>query len=148
MDIASQNLIIKRFPALYRKRLPFGFECGNGWLDILLDLSEKIEKTAIVIGISTDSEKHPYAVQVKSKFAVLSFHGENLTEEMQTLINEASDISCQTCEICGAPGRIRIHNKWYTVYCDQHAPNGSILASERLSAAKNDNRERVYQRFS
>ncbi len=148
MDIAKQNLIITRFPALYRKTLPFGFECGDGWLDILLSLSEKLEKAANKAGITVGSEAFPYATQVKSKFAMLSWYGENLTDEMQTLINKASNISRHTCEICGAPGKVRIHKRWYAVYCDQHAPNGSILASERLAAAKNDKRKRVHQVFS
>ena len=119
------------FPALYRRAMPFGFECGDGWFDLLWTLSGALQAEAQSLGIAPESEDYPRAVQVKSKFASLCWYGENLSEKMQTSIQLASEHSRRCCETCGAPGRLWVRRRWYLICCDAHAPSDGQLVEER-----------------
>lgn len=119
------------FPALYRRPLPFGFECGDGWFDLLWTLSEDLQAEAQRLGIAPGSEDYPCAVQVKSKFGTLSWYGENLSEKMQALIRNASERSRHCCETCGAPGRLWLRRRWYMVCCDAHTPPDGQCVEKR-----------------
>ncbi len=90
MSPENETRLRDAFPALYQQDLPFGFECGDGWFDVLRDLSEKLQAAAEVGGLPQDSEDYPYATQVKHKFTALRWYGEHLTERMHMLIDEAS----------------------------------------------------------
>ncbi len=120
----ENEIILKScYPLLYRKELPFGFECGDGWIEILLKLSEEIDLHFKSSG--QDFSLYPVATQVKSKFAMLNWYGENLTNKMKESINKACDLSANTCEICGARGHTIVYKRWYYVYCNKHTPIGS-----------------------
>jgi hypothetical protein len=55
MNVANEKRLMFLFPRLYRGHklsirescMPFGFECGDGWFDLLYDLSEKLEQQII-----------------------------------------------------------------------------------------------------
>jgi len=97
------------FPHLYRGRhkpmdessMVWGFECGDGWFQLLYELSQEL---------SAYQAEHPeldFAVdQVKSKFGSLRFHlsgGDAITEEM---IEAACQRASVTCELTGKPGQL------------------------------------------
>ena len=87
------------FPTLYRgRKLPltenlmgFGFECGNGWFNLIYELSEKLSK----------QDPSCMAVQVKEKFGGLRFYTNGISESGYNLIYEYEDKSYSTCENCG-----------------------------------------------
>ncbi len=141
MKKENELLLKSRYPLLYRKELPFGLECGDGWLQLLLQLSEKIDLEFLASG--QDLENYPVATQVKSKFAMLAWYGDNLTEEMQESINKACEISRSTCELCGAHGQVLVYKRWYAVYCDKHAPVGSQTPHDYKVSMSS--KKRVYQ---
>lgn len=100
------------FPRLYRGRhkspsessMCWGFECGDGWYQLLFDLS---------LGLSNYLEEHPEldleATQVKSKFGTLRFYLSShdlLTEQM---IEHACQRASVTCELTGKPGKLYQH---------------------------------------
>lgn len=79
----------------------WGFECGDGWYQLLYDLSQKLVNYQ-----AEHSELNIEAEQVKSKFGTLRFHldgGDGATQEM---IDRACLRASGTCEITGKPGEL------------------------------------------
>lgn len=106
--------LVTAFPSLYRDRdaslmvslMPFGFECGDGWFDIIRRLSERLEPLGAV------------ATQVKEKYGTLRFYIFGGGDAADAAIDEAERESETTCEICGEPGRL-IGECWFSVRCER-----------------------------
>jgi hypothetical protein len=91
------------------------FECGDGWFDLLYDLSKKIQKLIDKGKISKDFNVH----QVKEKFAFLRYYTNFSTDELDKLINQAEEQSMITCEQCGKSGKVKdIGGHWYMTLCN------------------------------
>jgi hypothetical protein len=148
------KLLCEKFPLLYKDRrakpsespLAFGFEVGNGWFNIIYDLSLKLE---ILIRHHIETEPHvcsscfnaeashsldsqcksfkllhPTASQVKEKFGGLRFYMSlGTTPEMLACIKKAEELSFKTCEVCGNPGHI-IDSSWVKVRCEDCEKSG------------------------
>jgi hypothetical protein len=93
------------------ENLSFGFEFGPGWIDLVDRLTEKILK------IAKEKEIEVYATQVKEKYGTLRFYLSSETDEMSTLISEASNESRIICEICGKEGKLKLEVGWWQVRC-------------------------------
>jgi predicted RNA-binding Zn-ribbon protein involved in translation (DUF1610 family) len=78
----------------------WGFECGDGWKDLIHRLSQAIALHAESVGIDI------VATQVKEKFGTLRFHVDGGDNEIRRLIDAAEHESEFTCESCGAPGTL------------------------------------------
>ena len=97
--------LIEDFPTLYGNLDPrspmawYGFQCADGWFDLLYGLSAKVAAVSPAIKV----------IQVKDKFHELRFyttHGGLTQEQKDTFydhIREAEIASRLTCEICGNP---------------------------------------------
>ena len=115
-------------------RLHYGFECGDGWFDLIFGLCENISHLARIHDLS------PVIAQVKEKFGSLRFYlqfpddikvvdegdgcGQGAVierkpgvEAIYRLIEEAGQKSASVCEMCGAPGTMR-RDSWHHVACD------------------------------
>ena len=98
----------------------WGFQCGDGWFDILWDLSQKLEHLIKQwIKEHPKSGHIPRASVVKEKFGGLRFYMTCATPEMQKHIDSAERLSLTTCEVCGAIGEKRMGARISTL-CDQH----------------------------
>lgn len=128
MTPENTQKLFDAFPHLYRGRvktiqessMSFGFDCGDGWFDLLWTLSQKIENAAKEIGLEPQSDVWPEATQVKQKMGMLRFYLDNPTEAMTTLIREAEEGSAKTCEVCGSPGS-RVRSSRVKTLCEGHA---------------------------
>lgn len=118
MDIKLEEALYDDFPLLYRNRLHWGFECGDGWEPLIRRLSEKLE--AHIADTFDESRECLSASQVKEKFGTLRFYMCSTNDDIEKLIGEAEDESSVTCETCGAPG-IRRGTAWLYTSCDEHA---------------------------
>lgn len=116
-----------KYPLLYKDKdasiqhslIPFGFECGDGWYQIIDDLSAKLEKEIEkYIHTYPDDSYPPRAVQVKEKFGTLRFYMGGYVEPMDELIDEAERLSEVTCEVCGKPGTLR-GKSWVQTLCNE-----------------------------
>lgn len=116
--------LCRRYPNLYRDRyssmkntcMCWGFECADGWFDLIDELSEKLEKG--IVKLKNSGEKNlPVAAQVKQKFGTLRFYMDCATEEMYDWVFEAEDKSATICEYCGKPGKTR-QKGWIETLCD------------------------------
>lgn len=115
MDIKKQEELIEQFPELY-EQLAWGFECGDGWFDLLKELSHRLTD---LIKAQPDVEDFTLsATQVKEKYGTLRFYMTCSTEAMNRLIDEAEAKSAFICEGCGKPGKIN-SGPWYEVRCEE-----------------------------
>ena len=115
--------LFDRFPELYRGRskppteslMCFGFECGGGWFNLLVGLSQRIDDLAKAAGLSGDD--YPEAVQVKEKFGGLRFYTNGVPDAVNNAIDEACERSLSICEVCGRPGR-QTGGGWIRTLCE------------------------------
>lgn len=122
--------LCREFPNLYRNRgksmqetcMCWGFDCDDGWFQIIYDLSKKLE--AEILKLPEKQRSFYGASQVKEKYGGLRFYVDSYTDEIGSLIREAEEKSEKTCEVCGAPGKIRSHHKWYYCSCEDHERGG------------------------
>ena len=112
-----QERIFATAPTLYQRRklspqvtcMCWGIEPGDGWFDIIMDLSRTLEPYAISDGVRAE--------QVKEKFGTLRFYVNNYIDPVEALIEAAEDASARTCEECGRPGTLR-QGGWWLTLCD------------------------------
>jgi hypothetical protein len=90
--------------------MPFGFECGDGWFNLIWKLCEDLDS------LVPDNFE---VVQVKEKFGGLRFYIDNGSDAIYDRIGQAEDESFKTCEVCGNPGKVR-GGGWISTLCDEH----------------------------
>jgi hypothetical protein len=113
-----EEKLLRKYPKLYRQyywdmtqtAMNWGFCCGDGWYDIIDELSEKLSKFDVE------------AVQVKEKFGGLRFYlgpcDKEDWDEIYGYITDAELKSVETCEVCGKPGSIKGRG-WLRCLCDE-----------------------------
>ena len=122
------------FPTLFdwdpesrrKPTLPWGFEIGDGWFELIRELSTSL---ATVIAGLPEPERYK-VLQVKQKFAELRFYMSGRDDHVRRLIDDASGRSTRTCEKCGAIGEIDVFHGYYMVRCPAHA------RAERLARSR------------
>lgn len=126
MDKKLQLKLLNDFPLLYADKdkpsyyslVCFGFECFNGWYDIIYELSSKVEPLIREWIDENGEDGHPRALQVKEKFGTLRFYMTTANDEMYKEINKAEMMSGITCEACGKPGKRRGEG-WVFTLCNE-----------------------------
>ncbi len=117
-DLADK--LIKDFPYLYESGdSSFHFECGDGWYELIRQLSEKLYPF-ILKAREEQADIYPKASQVKEKFGGLRFYMSVSTEEMDDIIDAYEEISEDICEVCGKPGSINYFDRWLSARCPDH----------------------------
>lgn len=127
MNISNTEKLIKAAPTLFADMdsdgygyvLPihFGFECGDGWFELLHEACVKIHKR-----LQKMSPKHRdamKAIQVKEKYGTLRFYISYHDDKIEEIISDAVKKSAVTCEVCGASGKLR-GSVWFYTACDEH----------------------------
>lgn len=112
-----------RFPGIFKGRnkpmteslMTFGFECGDGWYNLIYTLCEELEKQA-----RTEDVPLPEAQQVKQKLGGLRFYVVGATREMLDLIDAAETRSEALCEICGDQAERFSDRGWIKTRCKEH----------------------------
>lgn len=120
--------LYQAFPALYRGKdkslqescMSRGFECDDGWFELIWNLSHAIEESAQASGLSPTHSNWPEAFQVKQKFGSLRMHVLHETDEISILIDAATNASQSMCEKCGAtPAQSVVINRWVQTLCTE-----------------------------
>lgn len=122
MNEEHDKFLCEKYPKLFANRhksmqetaMCWGFECGDGWFNLINTLCYSIQRYI-------DQTGAPQVVvdQVKEKFGTLRFYvtgGDDNTDGMITL---AENISGKICEVCGSPGTTG-GKGWVRTLCDTH----------------------------
>lgn len=121
MKLELDERLCREFPLLYIDRsesemktcMHRGFECGDGWFNLLYDMSMKLEAHLKEMPASERFK----AVQVKEKFGSLSVCLSGYDEVTEKIIREAEVVANRTCEKCGNPG-VPMEARWDHVFCN------------------------------
>ena len=115
----TEQQIIDSCPIIYRNF--YDFECGNGWLPLIHQLSlhlENIVKKEIKT-FDIDGEL-PFVQQVKEKFGGLRFYISHGTNSMFELIDETEKRCFDLCEICGSINNVETKGSgWIKTLCEE-----------------------------
>jgi hypothetical protein len=109
--------LLDKYPTLYNQQHFWGFECGDGWYNIIDHLS-----SAITTYTNPKSEFPVFDIfvsQVKEKFGELRFYADNTDKVIDGMIWLAEHMSENTCETCGNRGEMR-GGSWLVTLCDKH----------------------------
>ena len=113
------NLYVDKDVSMQYSLVCFGFEFGDGWYNLVDELSSELEKLIIKFKEEFPGEEgFPKAFQMKEKFGSLSFYMMGSTGEMHNVIHEYEKKSCTTCEYCGGKGEI-VGERWLKCLCEK-----------------------------
>lgn len=117
MNEENTKKLFDDFPVLLREGLAYGFECKDGWYELLRQLFTKLETLwkAYPNGQPADA---PVILQVKEKFGLLRVYLSWQTAAMSSAIKDAEAKSARTCEICGQPGTMHQRGNWLRTTCE------------------------------
>jgi len=123
MSPEKTKALFDEFTALYRGRfmgvkhspMAFGFDVGDGWYQLIRNLSQDIDTIAKENNLIGDN--YPKATQVKEKFGGLRFYIDGSIDLVYDAISKAEAASYYICEVCGKPGKAR-GDGWIVTICD------------------------------
>jgi hypothetical protein len=133
MSPENDKRLCERYPQIFRDRdgdpratlMCFGFDCGDGWYDIIDTLCNNIsahvkykrQNHKDMPDNQFEEEHGVQAVQVKEKWGGLRFYVNGTDDYVRGLIDMAESMSYRTCERCGNPGQKRTGG-WVRTLCD------------------------------
>ncbi len=112
-----------KYPRLYSnlndvntgEPINYGIQCGDGWHQLIDELSAKLESIITNIGPECDIR----ALQCKQKWSTLRYYISGpYVKEMHDLISNTEAASGKICEECGAEGSLK-GNSWYKILCNK-----------------------------
>ena len=142
--------LCENYPLIFAQRngspqetaMHWGFDCGNGWYDLIDKLCENIQNHIMYCGRNLHTGRDVpqiVAMQVKEKFGALRFYIHGGDEYITGLITMAESMSSRICEICGNKGKIR-NDGWITTRCDPcYNEMVSMVEKSRLKKLEKNN---------
>lgn len=122
MNLENTEKLLTAYPLLYRKLRERCFECGDGWFNLVWQLSVEIESAAQLEGIQKTVDFWPSISILKQKAGTLRVQFDNVvSEHIEALITKAYERAMETCELCGAPAQLdhkRELGKWIKTLCE------------------------------
>lgn len=113
------KMMVNRTAPVTETCMCWGFECGDGWFQILNQLMNNIQHH--IDWKNKDGEVVPQVVldQVKEKFGTLRFYYTGGDDYISGLVTMAESMSGVTCEECGKPGT-STSGGWIRTVCVEH----------------------------
>ena len=123
------KMFVNRYKPMTETTMCWGFECGDGWFNIINQLCANIQhhidwknrKEEVVPQVTVD--------QVKEKFGSLRFYFTGGDDYIRGMATMAESMSGVTCEECGNPGST-VGRGWLTTLCEKHAEERGIYNNE------------------
>ena len=114
------KMMVNRNKSMMETTMYWGFECGDGWFNIIDQLMGNIQhhidwrnrKGEVVLQVTVD--------QVKEKFGTLRFYYTGGDDYVRGLVSMAESMSGVTCESCGNPGK-STGGGWIKTVCEAHS---------------------------
>lgn len=123
MNDENTKKLLTAYPLLYRELREWGFECGDGWFDLVWQLSAEIELAARLEGIPETSDSWPSVGVLKNKLGDLRVQfNAPVSDNTRDLVEKARNKSVEICEICAAPCKKTPESermKWIEPLCEK-----------------------------
>lgn len=129
MHADKVNLLFKKFPKLY-SHSP-AINCGDGWFDLILSLSQVIEH--IINSLPPELQDEVFASYIKEKFGTLSYFMNAEIPKITGAIDMAEYMSSNLCEVCGNSGHGRNISNWLATLCETHYLEKKLETEKILS---------------
>ena len=113
------KMLVNRHKPMTETAMCWGFECGDGWFNILDRLMDNIQHH--INWKNRDGNVVPQVTldQVKEKFGTLRFYYTGGDDYISGLVSMAESMSGITCETCGNPGTTGGQG-WISTLCETH----------------------------
>ena len=113
------KMMVNRDKSMMGTCMCWGFECGDGWFNIIDQLMHNIQ--GHIDWKNRDFEIVPQVTldQVKEKFGALRFYYSGGDDIIAGMVRLAESMSVVTCEVCGSPGKF-LGKSWFYTACDEH----------------------------
>jgi hypothetical protein len=110
------KVLCEKYPKIFKNRngsimetcMSWGFECEDGWFDIIDILCHEIQHHVDWKSKDlSEEERESFQVvadQVKEKYGTLRFYYYGGDEVIEGMVSMAESMSHRTCEHCGCPG--------------------------------------------
>jgi hypothetical protein len=129
MNMEFDKMLCERYPTIMQDRhrnpqettMCWGFECGDGWFDLLDTAMQAIQRHEQHLAHHNVEFEPVVFEQVKEKFGTLRIYYRGGDEYVSGVIDFAENLSGRVCEDCGAPGR-PTGRGWIRTLCEQHQP--------------------------
>lgn len=121
MSPELEQKLYNKYPKIFAQKdlsptetcMCWGFECGDGWFNIIDKLCENIQNH-----INKNNLPQLEAEQVKQKFGTLRFYTNGNTDEcIDKFITEAEEQTYHICETCGSIEDIKPTQGWISYLC-------------------------------
>jgi len=101
----------------------WGFECEDGWFELIDTLCGKIQshidwRSRSIRSKDELDDLQVVAQQVKEKFGGLRFYAYGGDDITNAFISFAESMSMKICETCGQPGKQQGDRGWIHTACD------------------------------
>lgn len=113
------KMMVNRNKPMTETCMCWGFDCGDGWFNILYQLMGNIQhhidwknkNSEVVAQVTLD--------QVKEKFGTLRFYYSGGDDTIDGMVRMAESMSGVTCQECGNPG-MQTQGGWIKTVCEAH----------------------------
>jgi hypothetical protein len=109
----------------------WGFECGDGWFQILNQLMGNIQHHLDWKNRTEEVVPQVTLDQVKEKFGTLRFYYTGGDDTISGMVRMAESMSGVTCETCGKPGT-STRGGWIKTACVEHGGQDYDTPEEEL----------------
>lgn len=103
------------FPKDFCEEAIFGFECNDGWGDLIQATLWLVQRRAPLGALDVE------VTQVKEKFGQLRIYHRGGDESIGAAFEIAEVVSGCVCEMCGMPGGVISVDGWLQARCGQHS---------------------------
>ena len=132
------KMMVNRNKDMKETCMCWGFECGDGWFNILDQLMSNIQHHIDWNNKNFEKGYTQYKQvsqvtldQVKEKFGTLRFYYTGGDDEISGMVRMADSMSGVTCEECGNPGQSR-GGGWIYTACDAHTKPEHLTEQEEV----------------
>ena len=113
------KIMVNRNKDMQETCMCWGFECGDGWFNILNNLMGNIQNHIDWQNREKEVVRQVTLDQVKEKFGTLRFYYSGGDDTIRGMVSMAESMSGVTCEECGKPGT-STGGGWIKTVCKEH----------------------------
>jgi hypothetical protein len=112
------KMMVNRYKDMQETCMCWGFECGDGWFNILDQLMGNIQHHIDWKNRTEEVVPQVTLDQVKEKFGTLRFYYTGGDDYISGMVTMAEAMSGCTCESCGNPANRDSDGGWVRTICE------------------------------